>query len=329
MRHFTVGALCTLLLLVALVSGVAFGTERVSLVRALTESGSLDHEIVFAVRLPRVLLAALAGGGLSIAGVALQALLRNDLAEPFVLGVSGGAALGATVAIVFGLTAASTIGASVLPLTAFAGGLCATILVYIFARTSSGPRSTSLLLSGIVMNAIASAAITFAKTIVSPAKAQELLFWLMGFVDVPNFESLVAIAAYLAVGVAILLRDAGRLNVLSLGEEAATHLGVRVQAVEARVVFASSLIVGAIVSATGLIGFVGLIVPHVLRRILGPDTRVLMPVSVFAGAAALVACDLGSRAVFRWIHTEPPVGTVTALVGGPMFLALLQRRAYR
>ncbi len=314
-------------LVVAIALGASFGTDSVALVTALTDPSSRDHDIVFAVRLPRVLLGALAGAGLSVVGVALQALLRNPLAEPYVLGVSGGSALGATIAILAGLTGGTWLGASLVPIAALAGGAAATALVHAFAAAAPGARSTSVLLSGIVVNAIASAAITFAKTLIVPAKAQELLFWLMGFLDVPSTASLTALAVYVAIGTALLLRDAARLNVLSLGDEAAEHLGVRVRVVEVRTLLASSLVVGAIVSVTGLIGFVGLIVPHILRRLLGPDTRVLMPASVFLGGAALVVCDLVSRASFRFLHTEPPVGAVTALVGGPLFLVLLRRRA--
>lgn len=318
---------CVVALVLAIALGASFGTDPVSLGRALTDSSSRDYDIVFAVRLPRVLLAAIAGAGLSVVGVALQALLRNPLAEPYVLGVSGGSALGATIAILLGLAGGTWLGASLVPIAALAGGAGATVLVHAFAAAAPGSRSTSVLLSGVVVNAIASAAITFLKTLIVPAKAQELLFWLMGFLDVPSTASLTAVAFYVAVGTALLLRDAARLNVLSLGDDAAEHLGVRVRAVEVRTLLASSLVVGAIVSVTGLIGFVGLIVPHILRRLLGPDTRVLMPASVFLGGAALVVCDLASRASFRFLHTEPPVGAITALVGGPLFLVLLRRRA--
>jgi iron complex transport system permease protein len=176
------------------------------------------------------------------------------------------------------------------------------------------------------VNAIASAAITFVKTLVAPSKAQELLFWLTGFLDVPSGASLVAMAAYVTVGAALLLRDAARLNVLALGEDAAEHLGVAVGALERRTYLASALVVGAIVSVTGLIGFVGLLVPHALRRLIGFDARHLMPASLGFGGGALVLCDLLSRASFRYLHTEPPVGAVTALLGGTLFLVLLRRR---
>ncbi|MDB4943078.1 MAG: Vitamin transporter, permease component BtuC [Labilithrix sp.] len=325
-RTAVVVAGCVLVLLVAIVLGASFGTDPVSVVTAVLDPASRDHDIVFAVRLPRVLLAALAGAGLSVVGVALQALLRNPLAEPFVLGVSGGSAFGATIAILFGLTGATMLGASLVPLAALAGGVGATVLVHAFAAAARESRGTSVLLAGIVVNSIAGAAITFVKTLVQPAKAQELLFWLMGFLDVPSQGSLLALLGYGTIGTVVLLRDAARLNVLSLGDDAAAHLGVRVRAVEMRVMLASSLVVGAIVSVTGLIGFVGLIVPHALRRLVGPDTRTLMPASLGLGGAALVLCDLVSRGSFRWLHTEVPVGAVTALVGGPLFLVLLVRR---
>jgi iron complex transport system permease protein len=325
-REALVLAGCAAALALAIVLGASLGTDHVSLAAAVTDGASRDHDIVFQVRLPRVLLAAVSGAGLSVVGVALQALLRNPLAEPYVLGVSGGSALGATLAILFGLSGATIIGASLVPLAALAGGLGATALVLAFASASPS-RGMSVLLAGVVVNAIASAAITFLKTLVAPAKAQELLFWLMGFLDVPSSASLVALVVYVGLGTAVLLADAARLNVLSLGDDAAHHLGVRVRDVERRTLVASSLVVGAVVSVTGLIGFVGLVVPHVLRRMLGPDTRLLLPAALGLGGAALVVCDLVSRASFRFLGTEAPVGAVTALVGGPLFLVLLRRRA--
>jgi iron complex transport system permease protein len=320
-------ALAVLALLAAVAAAVAFGTEPVSLVRALDDAQSIDRAIVFEARLPRVLLGVVAGGGLAMVGVAFQALLRNPLAEPSVLGVSGGAALGATVAILTGITAVTLLGASVVPLAALVGGLAATATVYAISGAAGGRTATSMLLAGVVVNYVASAAITFLKMLVSANKAQEVLFWLVGFLDVPSRAALASVTFYAALGGAALLRDAGRLNLLALGDESAQHLGVDVRALERRTFLACSFIVGAIVSVTGLIGFVGLVVPHALRRVFGPDTRVILPASFFAGGATLVLCDLVSRGLFRWVHTEPPVGAVTALLGGPLFLVLLRRRA--
>ena len=319
-------ALAALLLAIALAVGVTWGTEPVSLARAFANPESLDRTIVFQVRAPRVLLAAIAGGGLAAVGVAFQSILRNPLAEPYVLGVSGGAALGATIVILTGIGASTFVSASLVPLAALAGGLASTAIVYALARVGRGGEGASILLAGVVVNGIASALITFLKTLVSATKAQELLFWLMGFLDVPSREGLLFTAIYVGLGSALLLRDAPQLNLLALGDEPAQHLGVDVRALERRTFFVCSLVVGAIVSMTGLIGFVGLIVPHALRRMVGPDVRVLLPASLFGGGAVLVICDLASRALFRWLHTEPPVGAVTALIGGPLFLVLMRRR---
>jgi iron complex transport system permease protein len=203
----------------------------------------------------------------------------------------------------------------------------ATALVWSLARAGGRPSGTSILLAGVVVNAIASAAITFLKTIVSASKAQELLYWLMGFLDLPRPSVLASVAAYVALGTIVLLWDAGRLNLLSLGDESAAHLGVDVRKLQIRTFFACSLVVGAIVSATGLIGFIGLVVPHALRSLYGPDARKLLPASLLGGAATLTLCDLIARGTFRIFHTEPPVGAVTALIGGPVFLGLLRRRA--
>lgn len=322
-----VGALGGVVLLCAAIFvALAFGTESVSIAKALSDVTSLDHAIVIGVRLPRVLLACVAGAGLAVVGTSLQAIVRNPLAEPYVLGVSGGSALGATLAIATGLTFSSVWSQSIVSIAAFAGGALATVAVYTLARGVRGLYTTNLLLAGVVVNAIASALITLIKTIVSASKAQELLFWLMGFIGVPSYGSLGCAAFLVACGSGVLLFDAGRLNLLALGDESAEHLGVDVRTLERRTLLASSLVIGSIVSLTGLIGFVGLIVPHALRRIVGPDARLLAPLSLLLGASVLVLCDLASRAAFSLLHTELPVGALTALLGGPLFLLLLRKR---
>jgi iron complex transport system permease protein len=315
-------------LLLAIALGIAFGTESISLVRAVSEEG-FDRTIVL-VRLPRVILGAIAGAGLSIVGVTLQALLRNPLAEPYVLGVSGGAAVGATVAILVGISGATMLGASILPLFALVGGMVATALVHVVAEAAPDSRGASVLLAGVVVNALAAAMITVVKTVVAPSTLQELLFWLTGYLDGPSsYAPIVAMAFYVGAGSAILLRDAARFNVLALGDSAAEHLGISVRGVERRTYLASALVVGAIVSVTGLIGFVGLLVPHALRRIFGPDARLLLPASLGFGGTALVLCDLISRATFHLLHRQLPVGAVTALLGGTLFLFLLWKRRGR
>jgi iron complex transport system permease protein len=319
-----IAAVLTLLAVGAL--AVAWGAEPVSIARAFADPSSLDRTILVDVRLPRVALAALAGGGLALVGAAFQALLRNPLAEPYVLGVSGGAALGATAAIALGVSAVGLAGAAIIPGAALIGGLGATFLVYGVAKDArAGASGTSILLAGVMVNAVAAALITFLKVFVPPSRAQQLLRWLTGFIDLPTPIGLCAVVVYVCGGSLVLLRDAAHLNLLALGDETAGTLGLDVRALERRVFLASSCVVGAIVSVTGLIGFVGLVVPHALRRLVGPDHRTLLPLSFAGGAALLVACDLFSRLSFRWLSTEPPVGAVTALIGGPVFLAMLRR----
>jgi iron complex transport system permease protein len=304
---------------------LVFGTESVSLARALSDPHSLDRTIVLDARLPRVALAAIAGSALAAVGVAFQALLRNPLADPYVLGVSGGAAAGATLAIVAGASAYTLLGAALVPAAALVGGLGATFIVYVIARAGGEISGTTIILAGVIVNAIASSLITFVKTLVSAAKAQELLFWLIGFLDVPSGAQLISVSLWCALGFALLFLDSGKLNLLSLGREPAAHLGIDVPRVERRVFFAASAIAGAVVSLTGLIGFIGLVVPHAVRRLVGSDHRIVLPASLLLGGATLVGCDLAARAAFHWFGTEPPVGAVTALIGGPTFLLLLHR----
>jgi iron complex transport system permease protein len=317
----------TALLGLVAVAAVFFGTEPTSLGAAIAAPG-VDRTILLDVRLPRVALAIVSGGGLGVVGGAFQALLRNPLAEPYVLGVSGGAALGATTAIALGISTVGLLGAMIVPAAAFAGGLAATALVYTVARRAPrGAAGASILLAGVMVNSIASALVTFLKALAPPMRAQQLLRWLVGFIELPTTSALAAVSVYVALGAALLLRDAGRMNLLALGEEPAQMLGVNVSSLERRVFLASSCVVGAIVSLTGLIGFVGLVVPHAVRALSGPDHRKLLPLSMIGGAGMLVLCDLGARLAFKPLGTEPPVGAVTAIIGGPVFLIMLARGA--
>jgi iron complex transport system permease protein len=325
----SVVAACALLLVAAIVLGVSFGSGSASAVDLL-HPGSQRYDIVVGYRLPRVLLGAIAGAGLAAVGAAFQTVLRNPLAEPYGLGVSGGAALGATIAIAAGGTAAGAVGAGLLgaagvPVAAFAGGVAATAVVWALVR-SGRAGGASVLLAGVVINSIAGACITLVESVAEPGNLQSLIWWLMGFLDVPSWTTLEFVALYVAAGLAVLGFDAARMNLLALGDEQAATLGVDVRALERRTFFACAAVVGAVVSATGLIGFVGLVVPQAVRRVVGPDLRVLLPTSALAGGATLVACDLFVRVLARRVHTEVPVGAVTSLVGGPVFLVLLRRR---
>ena len=301
------------------------GTERISAVRAVTDAGSFDHEVVFQLRAPRAILAALAGAALAASGAALQSTLRNSLAEPYLLGVSGGAALGATLAVVLGFSSATLLGTTLMPVAALVGGLLATLLVLSICG-DRGKRSDPVLLGGVVINTIAAGLVTVGKNLTREARTQELLHWLTGFLDLPGRGQLVVLSLYVSLGLGLLLYDAPRLDLLVLGRDRATTLGVDARRVELRVFLAASIMTGAIVSQTGLIGFVGLVVPHAARFFVGPQMRRLLPVTMIVGATFLVLCDAVSRCSFRLFYTEVPVGAVTALLGGPMFLWLLKKR---
>ena len=331
-----------LLGLVAL-AALVLGPGHVDLGTALwsTAVPNPDRDILLSARLPRMVLGIIAGGALAAAGAGFQGMLRNPLADPFILGVSGGAALGGTVAIAVAslLTAAGMVGigtflggAYATPLAAFAGATASVLLVYRIARRAGGGGPLAILLVGVIFNAFAAAVIMFVKTIVSAEKAQELLYWLMGTLSggLPT-PALVAAAVLSTTGIVALVALSGRLNLLALGEESAAHLGVDVKRTQTLIFLAASLTVGASVSVTGMIGFVGLIVPHAVRMAAGPDHRLLVPVSALLGGAFLVACDTVARLSFVLLHSEPPVGVLTAFAGGPFFLILLRRRgaAYR
>jgi iron complex transport system permease protein len=316
---------CAAALAATLVLGVAVGSGPAGL-GDLFASGSRGHDVVVGLRLPRVLLAALAGAGLAAVGASFQTVLRNPLAEPYILGVSGGAALGATLAISTGLGSA-VFGSASVTAAAFGGAVAATLAVWTLVR-SGRAAGASLLLAGFVVNAIAGAGILVLEALLDPSRLQVLVFWLMGTIDAPTWPALAFVALYVVAGTAVLFVDAARMNLLALGDEAAAALGLDVRALERRVTFACAAVVGATVSATGLVGFVGLVVPQAMRLVVGPDLRVLLPTSLLAGATLLVACDTLVRVIAGRLHTELPVGAITSLIGGPLFLYLLARSRF-
>ncbi|HET6921961.1 MAG TPA: iron ABC transporter permease [Anaeromyxobacteraceae bacterium] len=319
-------------MLAALALSCALGPRGISLGRALS-GAEPDRSILLGLRLPRALLGALVGAALSASGVALQALLRNPLAEPFVLGVSGGAALGGTVALLAAAALAGLAGWAGLPaaagipvaLGAVAGAAGATALVFALGRIGGKLVPEAALLVGIVFNAFAAGVITVIKVLVPPEQAARMLYWLMGSIGYETAGSLGAGAAVVALSVGALALLSGRLNLLSLGDEEAASLGVEVGRDRGLVFLASSAATGAAVALSGMVGFVGLIVPHLVRRVAGPDHRLLVPASALFGAAFLVLADAAARLAFLPLGTEPPVGALTALAGGPFFLWLLRR----
>jgi len=320
-----------LALLVALLLSCALGSQPLSLAAAL---GGIepDRSILVGLRLPRALLGALVGAALAAAGTALQALLRNPLAEPFVLGVSGGAALGGTLA----LLAATLLGGLWAPLAALGhavpvaggavvGAAAATVLVFAVGRIGGRLVPEAALLVGIVFNSFAAAVITVIKVMLPPEQAARLLYWLMGTIGYEPPGALAVGALAVALSLAGLIALSARLNLLALGDEEAASLGVEVPRVRAQVLLLASAATGAAVALSGIVGFVGLIAPHAVRRVLGPDHRLLVPASALFGAAFLVVADAAARVAFLPLGTEPPVGALTAFVGGPLFLWLLRR----
>lgn len=305
-------------------AATALGVGEVSLVRALPGGeplGEIERTILFEVRLPRVLLAALLGGALSVAGVVFQALLRNPLADPYVLGVSGGASIGGVVAILLGLGGGALGGLGV-PALAFVGALGALFLIEWVATVGGRLTVYTVLLTGAIFNAFSAALIYFIQSLASLEELHAIVFYLMGHIPSYALGRLTWLAA-VVVAVVIALFAMGRdYNALSLGEEGAQQIGVDVDRIKRRTFILGSLLTGLAVSLAGMIGFVGLVVPHMLRLMFGPDHRLLLPAGFFGGAAFLVLADLAARTIMA--PNELPVGVVTALLGGPFFLYLLR-----
>lgn len=314
---------CAAVAAVCFALAVTFGEEPLSWSQ-LSVPGSPDETIFFSLRLPRVLLAALVGMALAASGAALQSVLRNPLADPFVLGVSGGAALGATIALALGLsTAVAQLSAT--SVFALAGALAATLLVLLVGRLAGGSTPHTTLLAGVIFNAFALAAITFIKALVAPDRLGEILFWLAGALGHETWGTLGVTAAVVVTSVLALFVLAPRLNLLTLGDEDAQSLGLDARRTRLWLLVITSLAVAAVVSLSGLVGFVGLLVPHLARLLFGADQRLALPASALLGAAFLMLADLFARVLFRVFHTEPPVGVITALLGGPLFLLLMVR----
>ena len=305
------------------------GTTHIDLARALDRSipfaDNADAQILLVARLPRVVAGALVGAALAAAGVVFQALLRNPLATPFTLGVSAGASLGAMVVIIFG--GAVSVGIlSPVPLASLAGAFAASAVVYLLATSPGRAISTTLLLlAGVTLNAFISALILFVQYLADFADVYRAARWLMGDLDVGGFDPIVAALPLLAAAAIGMVFLPSSLNLLSISADTASARGVDVARVQRSAFITGSLATSAAVAVGGPIGFIGIIVPHLVRLIVGSDHRVLLPASALFGAAFLVGCDLLARTVIAPV--EIPVGVVTALLGGPFFLWLLVRRS--
>ncbi len=322
-RLLPAAALLATALAAAALLGLAFGSSGASwsLLRALwpgTEGADpVASAIIWEIRLPRVVLAAVAGGALALGGLVFQALLRNPLSEPYILGISGGAAVGAIVGMLAGLSPFPGVS-----LSAFAGSLATLTLVLTLSGGRSALRSDSLLLGGVMMNAFCGALIMFFISLSPDPQVRNILFWLMGDLSLAGRDQLSLLWLVLP-GVIVVALLARPMNLLLMGEETAASMGVNVRAVSLALLVVTSFMVSIVVSQAGLIGFVGLVIPHIFRLLFGPDHRLLVPACLLGGGAYLIVCDLAARGLPS--AGEMPVGIVTALVGAPLFIFLLWR----
>ncbi|MGO9604832.1 MAG: FecCD family ABC transporter permease [Candidatus Binataceae bacterium] len=318
--------LLALVLIVAVLVAATFGSVHISLLRAFDDASSPDHIIFFAARLPRLVMGIIVGAVLAAVGAALQALVRNPLAEGGILGISGGGALGAIIALVFFSRLSGAVTALV-PFVAFGAALASTVAVYRLAEVDGQLEPFTLLLVGVIFNAFWGAAIMLVNSVVNFYYAHTILFWLMGSLEAPTWHEVALVAALGLAGFIVLMYYARDMNLLSLGDEAAADLGVEVDSLRRVIFVATSVMVGAVVSVSGIISFVGLIVPHILRLAFGADHRLLLPASLLGGAAFLVLADLIARVAIA--PAEIPVGAITALFGGPFFVYMLRRQGRR
>ena len=310
-----------LLLVASVALGLAVGRQHVDFSHLLADP--FARTLFFSLRLPRVLMAVLIGASLSVTGAALQALFRNPLADPFTLGVSGGGALGASIAIALGWSV-RMLGVPLVFLASFAGAMAAVALVKAIARTGAVTIPGALLLSGVVVNLVSSAAVLAIQYVVDPNSALQILRWMVGSLDVVGLSTIWQMLALLAPAWLALLLLSRPLHLLAIDEDTAATLGVNVRRCETAVHILCSFLVGVTVANGGAIGFVGLIVPHAVRLLFGEDLRIVLPGSLLMGAAFLVLADALARSVLP--SSELPVGALTGLLGGPAFLWLLRRR---
>lgn len=321
-----------LLLVASALSAVVclqFGAEYIGLGQILhiffeSATGSSDlgttATILFQLRLPRVFIGFLIGGCLASVGVALQALLRNPLADPYILGVSSGAALGVAIAVLIGV-GTTMLAVSILPLCGFLGSLAALLVIYRLAASYDRLPIYSLLLAGVILNAVFSALIMFVTSMMDPNRSFGMMIWLMGSLTAPTYPILLVLSLYLFVGLALLLKQVRVLNVMAFGEESARSLGIDTERTKRYIFLVSALMTGAVVSVSGMIGFIGMVVPHAVRLMFGADHRLLMPAAGLVGGAFLMIADTFARTFVS--PSEVPVGIMTALAGGPFFIYLL------
>lgn len=276
------------------------------------------HSIIWRIRLPRVVLGALVGSTLSLGGLVFQALLRNPLAEPYILGISGGSAVGAIIGILLGFSRFPGVC-----LMAFGGSMAVLALVVLMGAGGIRLRKETLLLSGVMVNAFCSSVITFLLSISQDTRIHNILFWLMGDLSLPDLAQAGMLSLIVLPCFVLIFRFSNVMNLLLMGKEAAQTMGVNAGSATLMLLVFTSLMVSATVSYCGLLGFVGLVMPHLLRLILGPDHRVLVPACILGGGAYMILCDILARVLPA--QGEMPTGVITAMIGAPLFIYLLRR----
>ena len=323
-RLLAVSLVLTLVLLVAMLLGVSLGSTESGIqavwqnLLGTAEPESMMNTIIWHIRFPRVLLSALVGATLSLGGLVFQALLRNPLAEPYILGISGGSAIGAIIGILMGF--ARFPGVS---LMAFTGSIAILLLILLMSSGQTILRKDALLLSGVMVNAFCAAVIMFLVSMTHDSRLHNIIFWLMGDLSMVDIRHVGILAVMLVPGFILLFWLSNTMNLLLMGKEMAQTMGVNIQAVTITLLVATSFMVSATVSYCGLLGFIGLVIPHLLRLVLGPDHRVLVPACVLGGGAYLIICDILARVLPK--QGEMPAGVITAMIGAPLFIILLKK----
>ena len=323
-RLLAVSLLLMLVLLAVMFLGISLGPTRsgmYAVIQNLVGTAAPDsmlNTIIWHIRFPRVLLAALVGATLSLGGLVFQALLRNPLAEPYILGISGGSAIGAIFGILMGFSMFPGVS-----LTAFAGSLATLLLILIMSSGQTILKKDALLLSGVMVNAFCAAVIMFLISMTQDSRLHNIIFWLMGDLSMVDIHQVGILAAILLPCFLLLFWLSNTMNLLLMGKELAQSMGVNIKAVTVTLLVATSFMVSATVSYCGLLGFVGLVMPHLLRLILGPDHRILVPACVLGGGAYLVFCDILARVLPE--QSEMPAGVITAMIGAPLFIFLLKK----
>ncbi|MBW1971743.1 MAG: iron ABC transporter permease [Deltaproteobacteria bacterium] len=320
-RFIIINSIFFFILIISVVASLFVGTMPLKIETVLNGKLTVTEKaVLLKLRLPRAITGILVGGSLAIGGVVFQSLLRNPLAEPYILGISSGAATGAIISIILGFSAIP-FG---LQLSAFLGGLFTIFLVFIISHRENRMNTTILILAGVIINTFFTAVIMFLISITHDERIHHILFWLMGDLSQADFIQIIIVLPIVIFGFFIIFYHFRSLNLINIGEETASQLGVPVEKTKIMLTLVVSLMTGAVVSIAGIIGFIGLIIPHILRIILGGDHRIILPTSFFIGASFLVICDTLSKVITP--STELPVGVITALFGGPFFVYLLRKK---